>query len=482
MPTTFHYGRAPRADAIVHLQFSDQQVSATADPEVMEATRRPEWEAETGQIVEAFPQQAPRIYVLGLGKREDFSARVALKAFASLGRRLARAKLSAVHIESSGLEESQITGRACGEALGLLNWTPAEYRGAGTPVKRDVETKVCALQEGFDRGLEAGLAIAQSANFARSLANTPPNIAIPRWLADQALELGGEHGLEVTVVEGGRLQDEKLVGHLNVGRASAHPPCFVRIAYVPEGVQGLPVVLLGKSITFDTGGLSIKDRMGMRGMKGDKAGGCAVLGAMHAVATVVKPSFPVVGLLACAENSIGPDALRPDDVITYRDGTTVEVTNTDAEGRLVLADGLCWAIEKEDPACIVDIATLTGGVVVALGNVRGGLFANDDHLAGQLEAAGEATGERLWRLPLDPEYREQMKSDVADYVNSNMGRGAHAPCAAGFLSAFVKPGVRWGHIDMAGMGKTDKPRGPIDPGPTGYGARLLAEFVRSWKP
>ncbi|MBX3112362.1 MAG: leucyl aminopeptidase family protein [Fimbriimonadaceae bacterium] len=481
MPTTFTHGRAGRPDAIVILQFADSRPSIGFEPEVVEALRRLEWDGDPGQVVEAFPANGPRVFVLGLGKSAAFTLKSAHKAFAALGRRLAKAKLEAVHIESDAVESADMAGRVCGEALGLLSWTPAEHKGTGTPADPAVETKVCGLQEAFDRALTTGFALAASANYARSLANTPPNVATPLWMAEQATKLAGQFGLDVKVVAGDALAKEGLVGLETVGRASVNPPCLVQVTYTPQGGSGAPVVLLGKTITFDTGGLSIKDRMGMRGMKGDKAGGCAVLGAMHAVATVVKPSFPVVGLLVCAENSVGSDAVRPDDVVTYRDGTTVEVTNTDAEGRLVLADGLCWAQDLLAPACVVDIATLTGGVVVALGNVRGGVFANDDALARQLEDAGEATGERLWRLPLDPEYKDQMKSEVADLVNSNLGKGAHAPCAAAFLGAFVKPETRWGHIDMAGMGKVDKPTGAIAPGPTGYGARLLAQFVKEWK-
>ncbi|MBS1709740.1 MAG: leucyl aminopeptidase family protein [Armatimonadetes bacterium] len=481
MPTTFSYGRMPRPDAVAFLQFSDSPVSIAAEPEVVEAMRRPEWDGEAGQVVEAFPANSPRVFVLGLGKQEAFNNDVAHKAFAALGRRLTKAKLASVHIDSRGLDAAPMAGRACGEVLGLLSWTQAEYKGTGTTAKAVVETQVCGLQEGFDRGLEAGFAIARSANYARTLANTPPNIATPHWMSDQAIKLGAEHGLEVTVLTGDQLADEKLTGLIHVGRASDNKPCLIRVAYTPQESTGPAVVLLGKTITFDTGGLSLKDRNGMRGMKGDKAGGCAVLGAMHAMATVVKPSFPVVGLLVAAENSVGSDALRPDDVITFRDGTTVEVTNTDAEGRLVLADGLCWAQDKEAPACIVNIATLTGGIYVALGGVRGGLFANDDSVARQLDTAGEATGERLWRMPLDKEYRDMMKSEVADLVNSNLKPAGAAACAAGFLAAFVKPGTRWAHIDMAGMGRTDKARGGIDAGPTGYGVRLLAEFVKEWK-
>jgi leucyl aminopeptidase len=236
-------------------------------------------------------------------------------------------------------------------------------------------------------------------------------------------------------------------------------------------------VLLGKTITYDTGGLTLKINNGMVGMKRDKDGGCAVLGAMHAIATVLKPAFPVVGLLVAAENSVSDSAMRPDDVIVYRNGVSVEVTNTDAEGRLVLADGLCWACDEENASLIVDLATLTGGVVTALGSTYAGMFCDDAGLIARLEAAADLSGERVWRLPMHAEYREMMKSTVADIVNSNPNRKAHPIQGAAFLSHFVKDGVSWAHIDIAGVHAVDADTGPYIKGPTGFGVRLLAALI-----
>ncbi|TVQ32313.1 MAG: hypothetical protein EA376_06610 [Phycisphaeraceae bacterium] len=218
----------------------------------------------------------------------------------------------------------------------------------------------------------------------------------------------------------------------------------------------------------------------MRGMKGDKDGGCAVLGAMHAIATVIKPSRPVVALLAAAENSVSDVAYRPDDVMKFRNGVTVEVTNTDAEGRLVLADALCWAHDKENPEFIVDMATLTGGVVVALGNVCAGMWCEDDALRGRIECSAEGSGERVWRLPLHQEYRDMMKSTVADVLNSNPNRRAHPIQGAAFLSYFTTGQIPWAHIDIAGVHNADSDSGPyVGNKPTGFGVRLLAGLFDS---
>jgi leucyl aminopeptidase len=204
---------------------------------------------------------------------------------------------------------------------------------------------------------------------------------------------------------------------------------------------------------------------------------------MHAIATQVKPDFPVVALLCAAENSVSDEAYRPDDVLTYRNGVTVEITNTDAEGRLVLADGLCWACDKESPAAIVDLATLTGGVVVALGSTYCGMFCEDNGLRARVEAAAEISGERVWRLPMHSEYREMMRSPIADILNSNPNRKAHPVQGAAFLSYFVEGysenRIPWCHLDIAGVHASESDSGCFVKGPTGWGVRLLADLVAS---
>ncbi|MBS1723154.1 MAG: leucyl aminopeptidase family protein [Armatimonadetes bacterium] len=462
-------------EAVVVPWFSDDDVPVTWPNELQEAVRRKEFTGDIGQVLDVSPLGSPRTFLVSLGRRAGMTGNQPLrKAMAAVARRLSAARIEGVVFDI--VEEDGDVGMAAGEALGLLSWRMAAYKGSGTADKGLVALDAWCSEDTPNRALVKGLALAESANLARSLVATPPNIATPAWMADQARSLESE-GVKVDVWEGQRLEDERMAGLINVGKASENKPRFVRMEYRPTGATGKPVVLIGKTITYDTGGLAIKTRDGMKGMKGDKAGGCAVVGAMHWVATQLMPAFPVVGILVAAENSISDNAFRMDDVITYRNGVTVEVTNTDAEGRLVLADGLAWACEREDPACIVDLATLTGGVVIALGKVFAGLFANDEALARQLDEAGKRSGERVWRLPLDTEYNEILNSEVADIVNSAASKGAHPVMGATFLTNFVAPGVPWAHLDIAGTSGSDADKGLFVVGPTGFGVRLLAEFL-----
>jgi leucyl aminopeptidase len=483
-------------EAVVYAIFEDKVRPADApslfdQPAVQQAIDRKECTGEADNLVECFAeveQRSVRVYLLGLGARDKFTKEVLRKAAARLGRRLAKTKDQGVELHIAPVLRDcgidlDLCGQCVGESLGLLAWNGRTYSGAGSKSKELSPLALWADDSAFLNGLQRGLALAQSVNLARDLSQTPPNVATPLWMAEQAREVASQTGLECTVVQGDDLQRLELNGLINVGRASAHPPCLIRLAYHPEGqkpesaVGVQPIVLLGKTITYDTGGLTLKINNGMVGMKRDKDGGCAVLGAMHAIATVLKPAFPVVGLLVAAENCVSESAMRPDDVVVYRNGVTVEVTNTDAEGRLVLADGLCWACDEENASLIVDLATLTGGVVTALGSTFAGMFCDDANLTARLEAAADVSGERVWRLPMHAEYREMMKSTVADIVNSNPNRKAHPIQGAAFLSYFVKDDTPWAHIDIAGVHAVDSDTGPFIKGPTGYGVRLLCALI-----
>jgi leucyl aminopeptidase len=358
----------------------------------------------------------------------------------------------------------------------MLAWSAGAMKSEPEPLQ---SVRIESTDEAQMKGLAEGLGIAEAVNYARTLAWTPPSIATPQWMSDQARRLASEQGLDFRVYAGEELVRERLTGIATVGGASANAPCLIRLEYNPHGSDEAPIVLVGKTITYDTGGLSIKGKTSMPGMKGDKGGGCAVLGAMKAIAETLKPGRRVVALLTAAENSISGSAYRPDDVMTYRNGSTVEVTNTDAEGRLVLADGLIWASEVEGAAGVADIATLTGGVVTALGKVMAGIFSNSDALAEAAYQAGQKTGDRVWRLPLDPEYKELMKSPIADILNSNLNGQAHPVQGATFLAHFVPDDLPWVHVDMAGMMEKAS-GGPWVQGPTGFGVRLLSELVMTW--
>lgn len=463
------------------------------------ALGRSEATGESGVCVDAFPgpgatSEHVRAIVVGLGERRSFRVGGLRGVAGAVGRRLAAIREGRVQVEiQHALKADKVSpresGRCFGEGLGLIGFSNEQFKGTGTVKKNGkVSVSACSSDARFQEALGEGLALAGAANLTRTLSNTPPNIATPAYMADQARKLAKEFGLKCEVIEGARLEKEKMIGHVAVGSASENKPCLIRLEYTPgggakgakkgaEGKAAKPLVLIGKTICYDTGGLSLKINNGMVGMKRDKDGGCAVLGAMRAIAEVIKPKRPVVALLAAAENSISDEAYRPDDILTYRNGVTVEITNTDAEGRLVLADALCWACDKEDPAAIIDMATLTGGVVTALGSTFCGMWCEDDRLRARVEGAAEATGERVWRLPMHAEYRDMMKSPIADILNSNPNRKAHPIQGAAFLSYFVKDGVPWCHLDIAGVHVADKDAGCFVAGPTGWGARLVAEVA-----
>lgn len=479
----------PQAVVLAHFQGEGLDgASSSLDPggAGAAALKRDKATGELGKVTEAFGDggEGPgRVLVVGLGKKGEASLESFRSAMASLGRRLAQIPDQAVKFELGGALEaagidSERAGVAVGDTMGLLSWNCDEFRGKGTPDKPRPKLTLLADDKAFASGMKRGLAVSESVNYARTLSQTPPNICTPMHMAAEAKKLARETGMSCRVVRGDQLKQERLTGIATVGRASEHEPCLIRLEYKPEKVKkgATPAVLIGKTITYDSGGLSLKINNSMKGMKRDKDGGCAVIGAMHAIATVIKPDRPVVALLAAAENAISDVAYRPDDILEFRNGVTVEVTNTDAEGRLVMADALCWAADKEKPGFIVDMATLTGGVVVALGRVHAGLWCDDDELRGRLECAAEGSGERLWRLPHHREYREMMKSPVADIVNSAPVREAHPIQGAAFLSYFAPEGVPWAHIDLAGPHVVDKDTGPFIAGPTGFGVRLMAEL------
>ena len=436
---------------------------------------------------------AKRIIVVGLGKASAFRENDLRAAAAAVARRLASTKeaTARVHVGAT-LEETKTrheidhrqAGRCFGEGLGLLAWNNQQFKGKATDKAKRTALVADVVGKVFRKGVEHGLAICGGVNLARTLSETPPNIATPRFMAEQCKLLAKESGgsIRVTVFEGKDLQTERLTGHESVGKASENKPCMIRMEYTPKKPRknAKKIVLIGKTVCYDTGGLSLKVNNGMVGMKRDKDGGCAVIGAMRQIAATIKPDVPVVALLCAAENSVSDCAYRPDDILTYRNGVTVEVTNTDAEGRLVLADALCWACEKENPALIIDLATLTGGVVTALGSTFCGMFCEDDALRARVEAASATSGERVWRLPMHAEYRDMMKSPVADILNSNSNRKAHPIQGAAFLSYFVEEKVPWCHLDIAGVHVSDSDSGCFVKGPTGWGVRLLCDFLEAY--
>lgn len=483
-----------KAKVLVVGQFQGENLNAETkaldtDGSLVKASKRTDSNGALGSIVEVFDSNGyERVMIAGLGAREGFDSGSLRKVAGSVGRALSKAKSVSVNFEiCAALEKLKkadsvdafTTGTMIGEGLGMLSWSYDSLRGTATDVPAQAKLAVHSCCSAFNDGVDRGLGFAEGTNIARTLSQTPPNIATPMWIANEAKKMARKsENLKCTVFSGKKLEEERLTGHINVGKASENQPCMIRLEYTPaRGKSKKPIVLVGKTISYDSGGLSIKVGGGMVGMKRDKDGGCGVFGAMHIIANVIKPNRPVVALLVSAENSISDEAYRPDDVLTFRNGVTVEITNTDAEGRLVLADGLCWACDKENPEYIVDMATLTGGVVVALGSVYAGMWCDDEDIRAKIDEAAESTGELVWRMPHHAKYNAMMKSPIADILNSAPVREAHPIQGAAFLSHFVQEGVKWAHIDIAGTHASKKDTDFMCAGPTGFGARLLADLV-----
>ena len=362
----------------------------------------------------------------------------------------------------------------------VVGLTLASFRfhwGSDDPAARPVRRVVLADDTSRSALLDRAVAIAAAAWRARTLATTPSNLKNPGWLAAQAADAAAAGDLRISVMDEVELAERGFGGILAVGRASATPPRLIRLDYRPRRARG-HVVLVGKGITFDTGGLSIKPAEAMVNMKRDMTGGAVVIATLSALAAV-GCTMRVTGLVPAAENAISGSAFRPGDVVRHYGGRTTEVTNTDAEGRLVLADALAHAVADLEPDAIVDVATLTGAMKVALGLRTGGLFANDDTLAQALLAAGEGAGERLWRMPLAPDYEEKLSSKVADADNAPGGPGAII--AALFLQHFTG-NVPWAHLDIASVGDAPEAWDEWTAGPTGFGVRTLLHWLASPNP
>ena len=323
-----------------------------------------------------------------------------------------------------------------------------------------------------ERGLVRGRILAEATNEARDLENEPANRMTPSDIAAHAMELATAVGLECTVIERGEAERLGMGSYLSVAAGSVQPPKFIVLRYRGAG-RARPLALVGKGITFDTGGISLKPGAGMEAMKADMSGAATVIAAMRAIGRL-RPRVNVLAIAPCTENMPGGSATKPGDVVYAMDGQSIEVINTDAEGRLVLADGLAYA-RREDASAIVDVATLTGAMSIALGAVRSGVFASTNRLYQELERASDAAGERIWRFPLDDEYAQALRSDVADLKNVG-GRPAGAITAAKFLQRFAGD-TPWAHMDIAGVMSVDRDRGEWVKGSSGTPARTLVHLA-----
>ncbi|GAB4510097.1 MAG: leucyl aminopeptidase [Anaerolineae bacterium] len=460
------------------------QVDAALNGALAELIGQGDFSGKAGQTAVLYPRGAlpvARVIAVGLGSSVAVEG---VRRSVAVGIRRAR-ELKAVHVATALPEglETVTAAQAVVEGALLSLYSYHGQRTSEAPEDTLTTLTIAAPDEAahaqIETGLARGRAYAKGAILARDLVNLPPNICTPEYLAQRAREMAKAAGLRCEVLEEQQIKALKMGALLGVAQGSDTPPRFIILEHNADRASELDtVVLVGKGVTFDTGGYSLKTGEGMIGMKHDMGGGAAVIGAMRIVAGLNVP-LHVVGLIPTADNMISGHAYRPEDVLTASNGKTIEVISTDAEGRLLLADALVYA-RRYQPAAVVDIATLTGSCVVALGHAAAGLFSIDDRVRDTVMRAGEMTSERVWPLPLFPEYDKAIESLTADVKNSG-GRDNGVGTSAAFLRHFVDYPA-WAHVDMAGMVRdaADNPYIPTK-GATGYGARLLAQFVEEWK-
>ncbi|HET8541750.1 MAG TPA: leucyl aminopeptidase [Anaeromyxobacter sp.] len=459
------------------------------------AIRAERFEGKAGQelaIATLGRAPAARVHLLGMGERAKAGALApafeplrAAAGKAARGAAKAGARTLAVGLPA-GTEDAAAAARAAAEgaalgAYGFVRYQTGKDRPPGLAAVR------VAVPRGRERSADVkdalGLAgeIAAAVAWARDLVNLGPADCTPTHLAAAAKALARDAGLAVVVLGPKEIAGLGMGMFLGVTRGSAEPPRLVRVSYAPRSPAARrrrPIVLVGKAITFDSGGLSLKPTESMVTMNTDMAGSAAVLGAMRVVAAL-RPEVPVHAVLGACENMPGGRAYKPSDVLVAFDGQTVEITNTDAEGRLVLGDVLAWARKTLEPAAMIDVATLTGACMVALGMTTAGLLGPDGPVVDGVLAAARASGEEVWRLPLVESLKEQLESERADMKNTGERHGG-AITAAHFLRAFAKD-VPWAHLDIAGPSHAPKERGYVAKGGTGFAVRTLVEFVRAWR-
>ncbi|NMO88812.1 leucyl aminopeptidase family protein [Actinomycetospora sp. TBRC 11914] len=477
-------GTGPAGDAVVLLRrTADAAGESVAAPEATPSG----WVASAGAVAALPPDDGAGRWLVGAGagSASDWRAAGAAAVRVVSGRTDPGALYGAVEGDDDAVARVLVTpddgqpgpdddaawaSLATGLLLGSHRFGVKSSPQAAPPTVR------VAVPDASRPAVERALVLARATATARDLADTPSGAKSPAWFADEATALlGAVPGLELAVRDESWLAEQGFGGVLAVGGGSSRPPRFLEISWSPAGA-GRHVVLVGKGITFDTGGISIKPNAGMADMRTDCSGGAAVVGALAAVATLELP-VRVTGLVPLAENHVSGSAYRPGDVVRHYDGRTSEVTNTDAEGRMVLADALGWAVATLAPDVMVDVATLTGAMKVALGTRTGGLFATSEDLRRRIVDAGSSTGEAWWPMPLADAHTSDVDSTLADVRQAPPGPGGIV--AALFLQRFTA-GLPWVHLDIAGPARCDSPHEEVAKGATGFAARTLVEFCAAY--
>jgi len=423
--------------------------------------------------------KAQRLLLVGVGERNEYTTTQASQMAGTAVRalRLKNAKSIGVVPRLEGNSEEIASVVAQGSIMGLFE--PDKYRTVDKE-KREI-ARLIVVMDGADetdlkRGVERGRIVGEAVNFTRDLANEPGAYMTPTIMSERARDVASEFGLSIDVLDEARMEQEGMGSLLSVARGSDEPGKLIVLKYIPstgvEESKGL-LAFVGKGVTFDSGGISLKPGENMELMKYDMTGGATVIGAMLAISQL-KPPIPVLGVIPCAENLPSGKATKPGDVVRAMTGKTIEVINTDAEGRLILADAIAYA-KKLGATTIVDMATLTGAVSIALGDVHAAVLGTDQELIDEIIVAGKEAGEKFWQLPLDKEYSKQIKSDIADIKNVG-GRRAGTITAAAFLKEFAD-GVSWAHLDIAGTAWGEEAKPYRSKGPTGIAVRTLIKIV-----
>ena len=418
-----------------------------------------------------------KIALVGLGKAEDLSIDGWRNAAAEVARVAKKDQTLGINIPS-GLESPTEVAQAITEAIILALHEDNRFKSEPESKEPKLETIELIGLAGQDQAIAKGTTIAEGVILARELVNAPANEVTPVTMAETAQQLAQDYGLEIKILEESDCAnfEQGMGAYIGVGKASEIPPKFIHLTYKPQGTAKRKVAIVGKSLTFDSGGLNLKPSgSGIETMKMDMGGGAATLGAAKAIAQL-KPDVEVHFICAATENMISGKAMHPGDILKAANGKTIEVNNTDAEGRLTLADALVYA-EKLEVDAIVDLATLTGACVVALGNDIAGLWSNDETLAQEMKTAAELAGEKFWQLPMEEKYFEGLKSQIADMKNTGPRAGGSITAAL-FLKQFIKD-TPWMHLDVAGPVWTDSASGVNNKGATGFPVRTLVNWVNS---
>ena len=441
------------------------------------AAKAARFDGEAGAIVELFVAddgQAKQLLLVGVGSGDEAGWS---KAGGALVARLLTSGATELVADLSGADATPQAAARFAAAAAQRAWRYDHYRTKLTDKQKVSLTTltIAGAPDGTDAAWAAQDAVTQGLELTRNLVAAPPNILYPETFVDQVRESVEGLGLEIVVLGEDEMREHGMGALLGVSQGSVRDARILALKWNGAGEGDPTLALVGKGVTFDTGGISLKPGAGMEDMKWDMGGAGAVAGTMKALAAR-KAKVNVVGVMGLVENMPDGNAQRPGDVVTSMSGQTIEILNTDAEGRLVLCDAITWTQQTFRPKTIIDLATLTGAMIVSLGNEYGGLFSNDDGLADKLLAAGTATGDKLWRFPLSDTYNKLIDSPIADMKNVGP-RGAGSITAAQFIQRFVDEGVQWAHLDIAGMVWSDKAAATYDKGATGYGVKLLDRLV-----